>query len=393
MAGINYNLNSLSQREKLSFSPKKTAEICESVCKEKNVYGCIIISTCNRTEIYISCSSSENPDPSKLLLKHSGVLNFDGNFEKNDDIGTIYHIIELACGLKSQIMGEEQIVGQINSALRLCKEHNCTDSILNTLFRTAVSAGKYKLSHTKLSNIPISSAYGAVELLEKLNKKNLVGKKCIVIGNGKMGQIVQKLLIKKGCKVFVTLRGYKHGNNDIIKGCNGIKFKERYNFIDGSDFVISATKSPHYTISYDKFSAVVKKPKVIIDLALPRDVEPKISEICSCYNIDELGFETKINPKDLKNVQNIIEKFVGDFIKWRNYKFSLQSIASVKDIISKRIVKSSIHSDNFIENTPNEIIEKIVDKTVNILLGGIKDSISPNIMKKCEEKIKERGRL
>ncbi len=392
MAGINYNLNSLSQREKLSFTPEKIIKICKNVCNEKNISGCIIISTCDRTEIYISHYSNEHLNPAELLIKHSGI-DFDGSFDIKSDMSVVYHIMQLACGLKSQIIGEGQIVGQINSALKLCGENNCTDPILNTLFRTAVSAGKYTLSHTKLSNVPVSSAYGAVELLENLNKKNLSGKTCVIIGNGKMGQIAQSLLIKKNCKVFVTLRDYKHGNNDIIKGCNGIKYKERYNFIDGADFVISATKSPHYTITYDKLSAIKKKPRIIIDLSLPRDVEPSVSEICSCYNIDELGFETKINPNDLKTVQSIIEKFVKDFIQWKNYKLSLQNIASIKNNITKRIVRNDIIGLNFNEKISNDIISKTVDKTVNILLGGMKECVSPNIMEKCDKKIKERGRL
>ncbi len=392
MAGINYKNNSVSQREKLSFTDEKISEICRSICKSENIYGSIIISTCNRTEIYISCDDLNDIMADEILLKHSGIDNFDGIFEKKEDINVVYHIIELACGLKSQIVGEGQIITQINSALEISRKNKCTDSFLNTLFRIAVSAGKCAMTNINVSNVPVSSAYAAVNFISKKYNK-LSSKKCVVIGNGKMGQIVQKLLVRKGCDVFVTLRSYKHGNNNVIKGCKTIQYNERYDFINDSDFVVSATKSPHYTITYDKFLALKKKPEIIIDLAVPRDVEPKINEICDCFNIDELGFETKINHKELEEVHSIIERFVKAFIQWKNYKLSLENINFVKDIIYARIIKSYNVNKNYDYKSVNDIISMTVDKTVDMILGGMKENVFPDIIKECGRKIEGRARL
>jgi len=389
MTGVNYKNNSISQREKLSFTSLKNIEICKNICNINSVGGCIILSTCNRTEIYIS--SNKKIDAGKLLLQYSNIADFDGKFEKKEDINVVYHIVELACVIKSQIIGESQIVSQINYSLELSRKYGCTDSFLETLFRTAVTAGKYILTNVELYNIPISSAYAAVDLLSK-QYGSLSDKKCIIIGNGKVGKVVQRLLVKNGCNVLVTLRSYKHGNNDVAYGCGAINYNERYNYIDGTDFVISATKSPHYTLTYDKFLLIKKRPEFIIDLAVPRDVEPKISELCRCFNIDELGFEFNIDKDKLDIIYDIIEKFVNNFVQWKNYKLSLDTIASLKDIVYKRIEKSFDINNNGINNY-KDIIDFTVGKTVDILLGSMKENISPKILDKCEKKIEERARL
>ena len=385
MAGVNYKQNSLSQREKLSFTIEKTGEICRSICSLGYIDGCVVISTCNRTEIYINSESLNENIADKILLEHSKIYDFDGVFEKKGDEEAVYHIIELACGLKSQIVGEEQIIGQINSAMEVSRNNGGGSPVLNTLFRIAVSAGKYVVTNVKKENVSLSSAYGAVELLVS-KYGNIRGKKCVVIGNGKMGQIVQKLLLKKGCEVFVTLRGYKHGNNNIIKGGKAIKYSERYNYIDGADFIISATKSPHYTLTYDNFKSIMNMPEIIVDLAVPRDVEPNISQLCQCFNIDELGFRESVNIYEDYEIVNIVRKFAGDFFQWENYRASLKSIEEVKDIISKRIVKSGFENDE-------SIVENTVRKTVDILLGAMKQYVCPETINECLKKIEERARL
>ncbi len=390
MAGVNYKNNNISQREKLSFTFERIIQISQNICGIEGVWGCIILSTCNRTEIYLSMEDVGENISDKFLLEYSKIQEFDGVFEKREGEEVVYYIMELACGIKSQIMGEEQIVSQINHALEISRENGCTDSALNTLFRIAVSAGKYALTNVKISNTPVSSAYAAVKFLSQ-KYENLKNKKCVIIGNGKMGQIAQKLLVKKGCMVFVTLRSYKHGNNDIVKGCIAIKYKERYNYIDGTDFVISATKSPHYTLTYDKFKDLIKKPDIVIDLAVPRDVEALISKECECFNIDEFGYKTEISSEKIDIIYGIVEKFTRLFFNWENYKMSLQSIEELKDIISRRIVKSEF---KFVDSYKiDNVVAKTVDKTVDMLLGGMKDYINPDIIDLCKKKVRERARL
>ncbi len=390
MASVNYKNNSLSQREKLSFTSEKIEDICGNICALNDICGCVIISTCNRTEIYITSESLNENNADKILLKYSGVDDFDGFFEKKENNEAVRYIMQLACGLKSQIVGEEQIVSQINSAIEISRKNGAGNSVLNTLFRIAVSAGKYTITNAKAGNNHLSASYKAVELLIK-RYGNIKGKKCVIIGNGKMGQIAQRLLIKKGCYVFVTLRSYKNGNNEIVKGCKAIKYNERYDYINGADFIVSATKSPHYTLTYDRLKCIKNIPEIIIDLAVPRDVEPEISSICQCINIDELGFKESSNSGRFLKVYNIAEKFSGDFFQWENYMMSLNGIESLKDIISKRIIKGEIKYEN--EKNVEKIIENVVGKTVDTILGSMKEYVCPEMINKAKKKIEERARL
>lgn len=389
MAGINFNNNSISQREKLSFTAVQAGDICERVCKKVGICGCVVLSTCNRTEIYLSCDENTDFKADEILLECSGVNNFDGKFEKNSDIDAVYYLITLACGLKSQIVGEGQIVTQINGALEISRERKCTESVIDTLFRTAVSAGKYALTNVRITNVPMSSAYGAVDLLERIFG-DLYGRTVVLIGNGKIGHIMQSLLINKGCDVFVTLRSYKSGNNEVVNGCRTISYAERYKYIDGCDFVVSATRSPHFTVTREKMEQVKVMPRVMIDLALPRDIEPNIKGLCKCFNIDELGYKTEIDKKSLDEAYAVIDKFAADFIQWENYKFSIPYISEIKDIVAQRIMKSG-QAENV--SLDGESVKTAVDRTVDILLGSMKNNVFPHIMKECTEKIKERARL
>lgn len=390
MAGINYKDNCISKREEIYFDPEKTADICRNIYKLKDIDGIVILSTCNRTEIYLSAKVRPEEDADKILLKYSGIKNFDGIFEKREGEDAVHHIIELACGIKSQIIGESQIAGQINRAVKISRENGCSDPTLNTLFRIAVSAGKYVLANAVVSNVPISSASAAVEFL-KNKYKNIENKKCVVIGNGKMGKIVQSLLIKNGCRVFVTLRNYKHGGNKIIKGCKAIEYKERYVYADGADFIISATKGPHYTITYDEFKNIRRKPEIILDIAVPRDVEPAVSKEWNCIDIDGLGLKPEISAEKLNLIYDIAEKFAEDFFNWENYRLSLPDIEIIKRIVSERIIIGNA-KDGY-EGDIDEIIRRTAEKTADIILGGIKEYITPEIIKLCRNKIRERARL
>lgn len=392
MAGISHQNTCVEEREKLAFSKEKADEVCQSLIKEENVEGCILLATCNRTELYLSCNDEFNKDAGKLLLEKAKINDFNSRFEILYNTDVVYYLMELACGLKSRIIGESQIVNQINSALEESRELGCTDSIIDTLFRIAVSAGKYSLTNAKLTNVPVSASYAGVEILER-KFGSLKDKNCVVIGNGKMGAIAQRLLIEKGARVYVTLRNYKHGNNEIVTGCEAISYNERYAFIDGCDYVISATRSPHFTMTYDNFKALKNKPKAVVDLSMPRDIEDSIGELTNCYNIDDLGIESKIDENELNTVYDIIEKFAGDFFSWKNYKMSLPAIGEIKEIISQRIIKSSDVSDEFKDNTIDEIVEKTVDRAVDILLGSMKNNVMPEIMEICKKKIEERARL
>lgn len=160
----------------------------------------------------------------------------------------VRHLMEVASGLRSRIWGEDQIISQVKDAIALAREAGCTDGVLETLFRSAISAGKEVKTEVRLTAVPTSAASMAVELLAaKLG--DLAGKKALVIGNGEMGRLSASLLQQAGCEVWVTLRTYRHGETIVPPGCGVVPYEERFHHMEGCDFLISATTSPHYTVT------------------------------------------------------------------------------------------------------------------------------------------------
>lgn len=166
--------------------------------------------------------------------------------------------------------------------------------MLEILFRNAAAAGKEIKTKVPLTGVPRSAAQSAVERLAR-DAGGLEGKRALVIGNGEMGRLSAALLHRLGCAVTVTLRTYRHGETVVPAGCAVAPYEERYAAMKGVDLLLSATTSPHYTISARELAAVEDHPALLADLAIPRDIEPAVGELpgVTLYNVDSLGVDTR----------------------------------------------------------------------------------------------------
>lgn len=315
-------------REIFSFATRRSIDnLNNAISSIPSVSGCVLISTCNRTELYIS---SECPiNPSEELCRAIGIdysLHFNA-FESFGGFKAVHHLMEVAAGLRSRVFGEDQIISQVREAISLARDVEAADSVLETLFRLAITAGKEIRSTVRLTAVSSSAAEGAVKLLEE-KSGGLAGKKVLVIGNGEMGRTAAGLLRQKGCKVTVTLRSYRHGETVIPTGCKAVPYNKRFLFINEFDILISATASPHYTITLPDVEEIERLPEYMVDLALPRDIQPQIGELTSLYNVDDLGFDVK------QKIPKIVYDIIGDhetrFYKWINYRDSLTAARKVK---------------------------------------------------------------
>ncbi len=395
MSGIDYLTAPVEIREKLSFSTKKVVDIIKKICEESKIYGCVILSTCNRTEIYISCSDDFCEVPSEILIKYSEVESsiFEGRFKSFENEEAVCYLFEVACGLKSMITGDEQICSQINNALSLSRECCCVNSVLEVLFRNAVTAGKVVLSNMQIKGMKLSAANRAVEFIE--SKYNIRGKKCLVIGNGKMGRAAALLLKEKGGDVSVTLRSYHSGKNIIPKGCVPVDYSKRYEIAENADFIISATASPHYTITFDEIKKMKKFPKVIMDIAMPRDIDPKIFEFnqIECYNIDNLGIEYKISNEDLQKIYFVIEKYKAMFYKWYEYKSVQNSVIGIKKSCLERIKKSRYFEKYKCFDKFQEFSEDVSARVIDMIFEEMKNYTNLEILEMCEKNIRKKADL
>jgi glutamyl-tRNA reductase len=340
----------------------------------------VILSTCNRSEIYISAEGEV--DAENILLRYAEVDkgDFIGRLKSYKDSEVVYHLIETACGINSAIKGESQIITQISRSVDISRECKCTDAELDVLFRTAVTTAR-KAVNDSVSYRKLSSASKAVERLGELCG-SLKDKRCVVIGNGRVGVLAARLLAEKGAAVTITLRSYRHGGNVIPKGCGYIDYSKRLNAIDGCDILISATKSPHYTFT-SAMAEGITLPQYIVDLAVPRDIEPSVCEDkdTTYFNIDDFVFEDEIN----EEVYEIVDEGVSEYTAWFNYRESIGYIEDIKGIIAKRIAIST--------GLDEEAVAITAARTTDMIFGGIKGVITPKVIEECYNKIKERARL
>lgn len=323
MAGLDYRSASIETREKAGFNQSKVREILAGIKKYDCVSGAVVISTCNRTEVYISFRQYEEADPVEIFCNAAGLD--DGLkkyfYVKKGESAAVY-LFELACGIHSMIFGEDQIISQVKEAIHAANEEKASDAKLNTLFRCAITCAKKVKTKIMLTAISPSVAAQAVLLVSEYLSKNQ-NSKALVIGNGAVGRKVCEDLIAKGCGVYMTTRKHNSDSTIIPKGCKTVAYEDRAAMISNVDILISATSSPHQTITYEMMDTCEIKPKYVIDLAVPRDIDPRIGSMKDIfyYNIDHLGAAArKDNSKEINAVRNFIQDHIMDYNKWYTFR-------------------------------------------------------------------------
>ncbi len=379
-AGVDHKDTPLSVRSLFAFDDEKAERAIKRLCKSEHINGCVILSTCNRSEIYFLSDIEMNAR--SILLEGAEIKeeDFNGRINVYKGVEAVYHIMETACGINSAIKGESQIITQISQSADMSRGLGLIGSELDVLFRTAVSTGRSaSLKNTDSSRL--SSAHKAVELLET-ELGSFEGKKCLVIGNGRVGLLCARLLLEKGADTQITLRSYKHGESIVPAGCKSISYSDRLSAIDKCDVLLSATKSPHFTLTA-AMAEGIRLPGYIVDLAVPSDIESGVYENrdIKYYNIDMLASDDTIGSE----IYDIAESGASEYMSWYNYRESLETIEKIKDMITRRILASS--------DADKESAEFSVSRAVDMLLGGMKESITPESLKKCYDKIKGRARL
>lgn len=385
MSGLEHSLAPIHLRERLSFTKLQTAEMIGKIYDFPYISGCVLLSTCNRTELYLSCTEEVNPG--ELLCKAAGMeyTQYQQMFVTHSGQQAVQHLMEVSAGLRSRIWGEDQIISQVRDAISIARQAHTTDPVLETLFRFAISAGKEVRTKARLTAVSSSAASMAVALIkEKLGP--LTHKKAMVIGNGEMGRLAASLLQKEGCDVLVTLRSYRHGETIVPPGCGVVPYDERMQHMNGMDILISATTSPHYTVTADQLSSLSHPPVIAVDLAIPRDIQPEAGNMLglSLYNIDDLGsfLEDRTVPE---NVSAILQTQMNNFYRWLGYKDCMGSVDSLKQAIIQRLLRTGQLNE---ELSVEEIIELSVGKTVDLLVSGLAEKITSENLEKCESKIR-----
>ncbi|KYC52563.1 MAG: Glutamyl-tRNA reductase [Candidatus Methanofastidiosum methylothiophilum] len=297
---ITYQNAPVHIREDFSFSKKQRNDLMRKICNETGVKGCVIINTCNRTEIYAAAERGESIESIILILKDIN-HNVENYLEVSTGTEVIRHLFRVASGLESLIIGEDQILAQVKNNYFECKNQCATDSLLDLIFNQAIKVGKLVRTKTDISKGGVSVGSAAVALAEHIFG-SLNDKKILIVGAGEMSCLIAKSLSSKGLNgVYVSNRNYETAKNiaETIGG-QALKFDYLIDHIKSSDLVITATSAPHTIIHEKDIREITKERKndlVIIDIAIPKDVEDSVGLIdgVHLYNIDSLSEIAKEN--------------------------------------------------------------------------------------------------
>jgi glutamyl-tRNA reductase len=338
MTGLDHKRADLDIREKFAVTKEKARQIFARILADFDddgrASGCVIISTCNRTELYISIPDNSRLQASEILCKSLGMdpTEYEPYLMERTGEQAMEHLCRVASGLDSQIMGDDQIITQVREALELSREQNRTNSYIETLFRMSIHAAKVIKTNILLGSLGTSSVpEKAVEKIKTLC--TLAGRNALVIGNGKIGRFVTELLIREKVSVTITLRSHnkhKKGVSPIPNKAGIISYDERYKAIEKADIVISATTSPHLTLFKNEMSALERRPKIIVDLAVPRDVEASIRNLpdITLLTIDDISGEDRLlPPESVSMIESIIAEHITKYHQWLAFKENMTAMA------------------------------------------------------------------
>ncbi len=393
--GISHKTASVEIRDRVVLTEAEQRTAVKKISQEFDVDGCMVISTCNRTEIYISGETlhEETKRIRDWLNELKGCQYFTDQELIYELHGTeaVHHYFKVISGMDSQIIGETQITGQVLDAYELAHKLGVTDSVLNKLFNFAMQAKKRVRNETFLCDGTVSVSFAGVELARKIFN-NLKNKEILVVGAGKTAELaafhfmendlknihVVNRTLEKAKKLAGAYQGQAYGLDQLELA------------IRHADIVISATSSQQYVITHALMQEIAKerhhKPIFLIDLAIPRDIDPGIQNIDGVflYNLDDLQEIVDINlkkrQKELPRSMKIVGEFVYEFQKW-NANNSMASLAGrlKKQLDTLRINEIERLKSRFPEEGMQEInylTESIINKVVRQHIKSLKKNAS-----------------
>src|SRR6266404_228293 len=328
--GISHQTANVEVRERFAIPDSALADSLMRLAQISSVDEGVLLSTCNRTEFYIV-------SPDSQLAVEPLFHDFYGPVETTEfqhlfrlaATPTIRHLFRVASGLESMVVGETEIFGQVKRAYEIAAKSGTTGRVLNRLFQKAFQVGKQVRSSTALTRGSVSVGSVAVDLAQQIFG-NLAGSKIMVLGAGETSERMARSFQSRGARqLFVSNRSYdKAVALAEAMGGRAIRFDDWEDEFRDLDILVSSTSAPHAIVTRAKLEPVIKtrrdRPLFIIDLAMPRDVDPAVHEMDGVYvyDLDSLraiaGRTLETRKKETEACDSLIEKHVCDFEGWLN---------------------------------------------------------------------------
>lgn len=330
VVGLDYKSAPVDIREKLTFQPDELGQAMAQLKEEKSILENIIVSTCNRTELYAVVDQLHTGRyyMKMFLANWFGLSKEDISpylkFYEND--GAVEHLFRVSCGLDSMVIGETQILGQVRTSFKLAQEEKTIGTVFNYLFKQAVTVAKRCHAETDIASNAVSVSYAAVELARKIFG-DLSDKHVLILGAGKMGELAVQNLHGHGIgQVTVINRTFSKAKELAGRFSGAAKsLNELQCALMEADILISSTGASGYVVTKEMIEHVNKLrkgcPLFMVDIAVPRDLDPALSEVegVFLYDIDDLEGIVEENLKERQAVAEEVELIIeAEIVSFNN---------------------------------------------------------------------------
>ncbi|ABS23405.1 glutamyl-tRNA reductase [Bacillus cytotoxicus] len=405
VVGVNYRTVPVEIREKLTFQETELKRAMTTLQSQKSVLENVIVSTCNRTEIYAVVDQLHTGRYyiKKFLadwfqLEIEEISPYLSIFEQD---GAIEHLFRVTCGLDSMVVGETQILGQIRNSFLTAQEVKTTGTIFNELLKQVITLAKRAHSETTIGESAMSVSYAAVELGKKIFG-DLTDCHVLILGAGKMGELALQNLYGSGVqKVTVMNRTFTKAETMAEKYMGHAKpLSELQCALLEADILISSTGSSNYVITKEMMKKVERmrsgRPLFMVDIAVPRDIDPEINELegSFLYDIDDLQDVVEANRaerlKEAEKIQFMIEEEIVLFKNWLNTLGVVPLISALREKalgIQSETMRSLERKIPTLSDREKKVISKHTKSIINQLL---KDPILVAKELAAEEKATEK---
>lgn len=384
--GLNHKTAEVEVRERLAFNENKLEEGLLKLHQLQGVREVVILSTCNRVEIY---TEVENPEKTA-----DAIMSFLAKFHDIEktvmerslytymDTTAVRHVFRVASSLDSMVVGEPQILGQIKDAFDFALRKKTTGMLLNRLMKKAISVAKRVRTETKISENAVSISFAAVELARKIFT-DLSDMSFMLLGAGEMAELAAKHIMSFGIReIIVVNRTYDRGCElaSEFKG-RAARFEDLLKEVANTDIIICSTGAPSYVLRKEEMQKVMKerrqKPVFIIDISVPRNIDPEINSMDNVYlyDVDDLQGVVAANiqerNKEAEKAERIIEEELDAFQRWVSSIDAIPAIVALREraeAIKKDEVERLLNRFPDLEEKEQKAIEHMASAIINKLI-------------------------
>jgi glutamyl-tRNA reductase len=384
--GVSHKTAPVEIRERLALPEARASEFVRDLCETESVREAVTISTCNRTEVYAVASDPVAAESAVLtmLARRAGIrpTELTGAIYAHHNCEAARHLYRVVSGLDSMIVGEDQIQGQVKRSYEAALAQRATGPLTNHLFEAALATGKRVRAETAIGERRMSAPTVAVALAtEQLG--SLAGREVVLVGTGETSELAARALRPTGAElVFVASRRRARALSLAAQyGGTSMSFDGLPDALLSADIVVAATASPHLLIEVDEIGEVMRerggRPLLLIDLAVPRDIEGACARVpgITLRDIDDLegvvARNLQVRQGEARRAETIVEEQIQEFAAWLGSLEVLPTIAALRESatqIAERVVAENAQRWETASPRDRERVEQIAKTIVNRLL-------------------------